>query len=343
MSVEGRYFYPHSARFVAARCTRPQKRLLRFESVQGEALGEFRARKVRISERLGNIPRRFRLPDGAMFETVDNDGADEMLRGTGRGPGAIDRVERSWKWVLVSVAVTLGATYGFVTFGIPALASALAAATPDDIVVEISHKSLQSIDGSLLKPSRLDAGDKARAERAFARLLRLEPDPGRFHLLFRSAPAMGPNAFAMPDGEIVVTDEIFPLVKSDTEIEGVFAHEMSHVNHRHGLQRIYQASLVPAAIAVATGDASQLGHMTALVPGVLLQSAYSRAFEQQADDDAAEMLRRDGQNPGALADLLQRMDEKVCGKAGCRPSWIASHPATGERVEKLRAAGKQHK
>ena len=66
------------------------------------------------------------------------------------------------------------------------------------------------------------------------------------------------------------------MAKMTTEIEGVFAHEMAHVYHAHGLQRVYQASLVPAAIAFITGDASQVGHFATILPGVLLQSAYSR-------------------------------------------------------------------
>jgi predicted Zn-dependent protease len=116
----------------------------------------------------------------------------------------------------------------------------------------------------------------------------------------------------------------------------VFAHELSHVDRAHGLQRIYQAALVPAAIAFVTGDASQLGHFASILPGILLQSAYSREFEQQADDDAAITLHRMGKNPAALADLLERMERKVCGPKECGPNWLGSHPATALRAARLR-------
>jgi Zn-dependent protease with chaperone function len=341
MNVEGRYFYPHSARFTAANVSRPEKRTLRFEAADGTMLGEFPLRQVRVTERLGNIPRRFRMPDGALFETADNDAADEMLRGTGRGSSLIDRIERSWRWVLVAIAVTLGATYGFIAYGIPALALALANATSPGVTVAMSQRTLQSLDGRVLHPSKLDAKTKTNALRVFDQLRHTDTKAGKYVLLFRSSPAIGPNAFALPDGEIVITDEIFPFIKSDAELEGVLAHEMSHADHRHGLQRIYQASLVPGAIAVATGDASQLGHLTTLVPGVLLQSAYSREFEQQADDDAAAALVADGKDPAALGQLLQRMDAKVCGKEGCGPGWLASHPATADRVNRLMSERKK--
>jgi hypothetical protein len=43
----------------------------------------------------------------------------------------------------------------------------------------------------------------------------------------------------------------------------------------------------------------------------------SQAFEQQADDDSAALLRRHGEDPGQLANLLERMDRKNCSKSGC--------------------------
>jgi predicted Zn-dependent protease len=77
--------------------------------------------------------------------------------------------------------------------------------------------------------------------------------------------------------------------------------------------------------------------MSVILPGILVQSAYSREFEQQADDDGAALLRRIGGHPARMADLLQRIDAKICGKDGCGPGWLGSHPQTAVRVEHLRA------
>jgi len=67
-----------------------------------------------------------------------------------------------------------------------------------------------------------------------------------------------------------------------------------------------------------------------------VEAGYSRGFEQQADDDAAATLNANGEDPAALAHLLQRMDETVCGKKStCPPSWLGSHPATADRAQRL--------
>src|SRR5262249_5372781 len=158
---------------------------------------------------------------------------------------------------------------------------------------------------------------------------------GGYLLLFRRGGFVGANAFALPDGRVVMTDELWQLVKNDEEIEGVFAHEMAHVDHAHGLQRMYQASLLPAALALLTGDPSQFSQVATVLPGILIESSYSRAFEQQADDDAAATLKRMGASPTHLADLLKRLEAKQCGKTGCVPSWIGSHPDTASRAARL--------
>lgn len=335
-SVEGRYFYPRQARFTKARASLPDRRTLRIEDESGKAIVETLLAPVRVSERLGDIPRHFRFRDGGQFETVDNDGVDAMLEGTRKGKHLLARIERSWSWVLLSVAVAIGAGFLFADFGIPALAYWLAMVTPYDASSQISQRGLEAMDGIFLQPTKLDAKTRAHAIVVFGRVRMQENHLGNYVLLFRNAPALGPNAFSLPDGRVIVTDQLFPLVKSDAELEGVFAHEISHSVHRHALQRVYQASLVPAALALLTGDLSQVGQLATFLPGVLIQSAYSRRFEQQADDDAAATLLKLGDDPAALAHLLQRMDAQVCGKKRkCPPSWLSSHPDTEARVERL--------
>lgn len=192
------------------------------------------------------------------------------------------------------------------------------------------------MDGRVLHPTHLSAARRADILGRFQRVTDWQPQGHRYTLLFRDAPAIGPNAFALPDGRVVLTDQLAQMSHDGQELDGVFAHEMSHVNRAHGLQSVYQASLVPAAIAFVTGDATQVGHVAAILPGLLLQSAYSRGFEQEADDDANRELRAHGEDPGRLANLLERMERDSCAKGGCLPSWLGSHPQTAARAFRLR-------
>jgi len=301
----------------------------------GDILAVVPLKSVQASSRLGAMRRRLDFPDGSSFDTADNDGVDALL---GRY-SLLHRLEKSWRTVVVSVIVAALAAIGFALYGVPVTAALLARHTPPSVAVYTTEQTLQAMDKIALKPSKTPDAVQKHYRDLFAAVAATAPRGATgYHLLFRDAPVIGPNAFALPDGTVVMTDQMIPFVKKDEEIEGVFAHELSHVDRAHGLQRIYQASLVPAAIAFITGDASQIGQFAAILPGILLQSAYSREFEHQADDDAAKQLRRMGASPAPLADLLERLEKKLCGrKQGCGPNWLGSHPATTERAAWLRA------
>jgi len=339
MMIDGRYFFPHSARFAPARAGLADA-MLRIVGLDDNLLAEAPFRRVKVTARLANIARRLTLPDGGMFETYDNDGVDDLLEDAKRisGQGWVDRLERSWRTVAASIVIACAAGGAFAVWGIPAIALGLAHQTPPAVSHLMADQTLRLLDGSYLKPTRLGAADQARALRLFDRVAAAAPrGRGGYALLFRDGAKIGANAFALPDGRIVMTDQLWKLIRNDDEIEGVFAHEMSHVDHAHGLQRVYEASLVPAAIAVMTGDLSQVSQLSVILPGILVQSAYSRGFEQQADDDAAALLGRIGASPARFALLLERLDKRTCGKDGCGPGWLGDHPQTQTRADHLRA------
>jgi Zn-dependent protease with chaperone function len=330
--LRGRYFFPRSTYCIDA-TAQAANGSLEIAGVDGALLASISLASVRPTSRLGAMRRRLDFPDGSSFDTEDNDAVDLLLEHR----SILHRLESSWRVVLISVIAAGLSAAAFVMYGVPATAGWMARHTPPSVAAYTTQQSLATLDKVALDTSKTPAAVQQHYRILLAGLAAKAPHGVRgYRLVFRSAPAIGPNAFALPDGTIIVTDQIVPLVKKDAEIEGVFAHEISHVDHAHGLQRIYQASLVPAAIAFITGDASQLGQFATILPGILLQSAYSREFEQQADDDAARLMRRLGKDPGALADLLERMEGKLCGKEGCGPSWLGSHPATAARAARLR-------
>jgi Zn-dependent protease with chaperone function len=334
ITIQGRYFFPLSARFAEAVATVTDG-ALEIADADGLHLASISLKAVKASSRLGAMRRRLEFPDGSSFETTDNDAVDAMARGS----GIINRLEQSWRLAVIALLCVGVASAAFVIYGIPTTAGWLARHTSGSFARYATEQTLEAMDKIALNPSKAPAEVQTHYRQLFAAVAARAPrGTGGYHLVFRDAPAVGPNAFALPDGTVVMTDQMIPFVHKDEEIEGVFAHEISHVDRAHGLQRIYQASLVPAAIAFVTGDASQLGHFAVILPGILLESAYSRSFEQQADDDAASLLRRMGKSPAALGDLLERLEKKYCGHdGGCGPSWLGSHPETAARAARLRS------
>jgi Zn-dependent protease with chaperone function len=343
VKVSGTFFPGHTSRAVPAHASLSDNAMLTITDVNGAILVVIPFRKVRVTTRLGKVYRCLEFPAGGHFETSDNDGIDAMLRAAGlmRRGALIDRLESSLRWVAVSVLIAGISIALMIEFGFPMAAAWLAQATPRPALTAMSTQTLKTMDELSLSPSHLSDKDKQKANALFARVAAVGAG-GRsgYHLIFRSSRSAGPNAFSLPDGTIILTDQLYELVKRDDELEGVFGHEIAHVDHRHVLQTVYEDSLIPVAIALMTGDASQFGQIAAVLPLMLIQSSYSRDFEQQADDESARMMERIGADPSALGDLLERMDKKLCGKEGCAPGWLGSHPATEERAVRLREEAK---
>ncbi len=341
--LAGTFFPGGSSRPIPAGASLSEAGMLTITDDSGKALAEIPFKHVRVSARLGNLRRRLELPDHSRFETADNDGIDAMFRAAGRRrwSALVDRLESSIRWVAISILVAAAATALTIVYGFPAAAAWLARETPRPVLTMISDQTLKTMDRLALRPSQLKPGDMRKARMLFARVTAVGVQgKSGYRLLFRDGGALGPNAFSLPDGTVVMTDELYVLVKRDDELEGVFGHEMAHADHRHALQMLYESSLLPVAIALMTGDATQFGQIATVLPTMLIESSYSRGFEQQADDDSAVMMKRIGADPSALGEFLERLDKKLCGKNGCAPSWLGSHPAATERAARLREEAK---
>jgi Zn-dependent protease with chaperone function len=227
---------------------------------------------------------------------------------------------------------------------LPAAADYIAPRIPQALVDEISHATLKSLDQHMLEPSALPSQRELEISRrmaAFAAEGKLPP----YRLHFRAAPKdMPPNAFALPDGEIVIFDSLLGQL-SDDEAIAVFAHELGHVAHRHGLRMLIQSAVVSTAVAVYLGDISSL---VAAMSTALLQANYSQSFESEADSYAAQALKRSGKSPLLLASALEKLEATAVrtGKkntakeekkdSGWLESWFSSHPSIARRSAALK-------
>jgi Zn-dependent protease with chaperone function len=278
-------------------------------------------REVQWPERTRHGTRTAHLPDGASLHCADPRLWDDFVRAGGRGDSAVVRAQQSWRWVLASIvtmAVVLGAMYAW---GVPWAARAALPLIPATVDVAIGEQAMASLDEHLLKPSKLPADQRQRLRAAFERALAAQQPgtvpPHRFE--FRSS-SIGPNAFALPGGTMVVLDELVEMVGGDESVlTGVVAHEIGHVRHRHGMRMLVQASAISVIASAVVGDFSSL---LATVPIWLGQAAYSRDAEREADADAARILKQAGISPAVMVSFF----EKVATWQPPRPAGSASAP-----------------
>ncbi len=286
---------------------------------------------------LGKTRRWIDLPDGARCGTDDLEAMEalEQLRGETGGMRVVHFLESRWKLVGMSIVIMILSIWGFMGYGIPFFAERVAYSIPPEFMESVSQQTAETLDDRLLSPSELDP---ERAEEVRSLFFQVSEEVGTgfsYQLDFRRSDALGPNAFALPSGRIIMTDTLVMLAESDEELMAVFAHEIAHVEKRHGMRTVLQNAGVFLLVSAVVGDVASISSAAAALPTMLAESGYSRKFEREADQVAGRYLIDQGWGTQPMQDILLRMTEGVPELPGA--AMLSTHPETQERLERLQA------
>ena len=150
-----------------------------------------------------------------------------------------------------------------------------------------------------------------------------------------------PNAFALPGGFIYVTRGLLPLMENEAELATVIGHEIGHVTAKHSVTQMSNAQLAQIGLGLgsilAPGVADRVGGLAGA--GLqLLFLKYGRDDERQADELGFNYALANRYDVREMADVFVALGRtgEAAGQSPI-PTWAASHPSSGERVETARA------
>jgi beta-barrel assembly-enhancing protease len=192
---------------------------------------------------------------------------------------------------------------------------------------ELAYENM-SMQGRTLDDERVNAAVKAIVDR----LNRGTADEFTYRVYVHDAPIT--NAFALPGGVLVVYTGLLRDAESAEQVAGVLAHEIAHVQRRHGMRRIAQSLGVVAALQLLVGDVSGVAAVAVHVLREATVNNYSRQQEREADLDAVKLMANAGIDPRALAGFFEVLQRKESGPS--LPVWLATHPDLAERVTDIR-------
>jgi Zn-dependent protease with chaperone function len=279
---------------------------------------------------VGGDTRMIGLPDGGTLEVPDGRAWDSLLARHGQHARLrlLASVERHWRATLAALALSATLIWAALAYGVPALVDRSVALIPPATDASIAAGGLKLLDAQLFAPTQLDAGRRAELGRSFASVAAdLGADDVR--LLFRRGREVGANAFALPDGTVIVTDELVALAAHEDELRAVFAHEIGHVRHRHAMRALLATSLTSVLSIALLGDVSAATTLVTGVPVTLAHAANSRQFEREADAVARHWMRQAGVPDARFDDLLERL-ERESGSG--RWNYLSTHPPLAERL-----------
>ncbi|WP_112663549.1 M48 family metallopeptidase [Microvirga flavescens] len=226
-------------------------------------------------------------------------------------------------WSLAATASLIVSAYVLV----PILAEKAAPLVPVSVEKQIGaavDKQIQFILGE--KTCNAPAGAAALAKLS-SRLSSVSPSKIAPEIQVISSKI--PNAIALPGGRIYLFKGLLDKADNVDAIAGVLAHEIGHVRHRDSLRRLMQTSGTSFLLGLLFGDVTGSGAII-LATRMMMDGAYSRDAERQADENAIAAMLALGRSPRPMGLLLSEIDK---GENGPIPSMLSSHPLTTERLE----------
>ena len=344
------------------------------------ALLQINGEQAHITQRFGGLPvaqvalkdiqwpertrygaRIAQLPHGASVQSLDADAWDAWAVSHGLGQSLLVRAQQSWRGVAIALVLLMGVVSAAYQWGLPVFARGATAVVPHEVDEVLGRNALVQIDASMMKPTQLSPETQSRIRERFAQGVQQTygANAPRYQLEFRQS-SIGPNAFALPGGTMVMTDELVELVKDDDVLMGVLGHELGHVTHRHGMRQLVHVTAMQAALGVAFGD---YGSLITMAPLLLGSMAYSRDHEREADLESLRFMRAARVSPLVMVKFFEAVRAEQAAKARAKNgtstesatdakretktrktplgiSIISSHPADEERMRLFREAAR---
>lgn len=239
---------------------------------------------------------------------------------------------RETSLVLGLAAIGLGMT-AFVFWGVPVLSGPLARATP----VGFEQRMGQNFDNQMgvLFP-RCEGAEGQYLLADLGRRIAAEADTP-FGVRVRAVHAPMINAFALPGGPVLVTDDLIREARTPDELSAVIAHEVSHIEKRHVMQAVWRSLGIGLLLDAVVGGGSGAGQQAVLLAGQATDLRYGRDAESEADLRGQQLLHGLGLSSRGVATFFSRLDGREVGKAGDASEFMSTHPDSRRRAAAARS------
>ena len=205
--------------------------------------------------------------------------------------------------------------------------------------VEIGRQSAIAAEKQLvlLRDARTDA----YLNRIVQRLSTYAPG-ARYPYQIKTVNASEINAFALPGGPMYVNRGLLQTARTEAELAGALAHEMSHIALRHGTHQASKAYLSQAGLGILGGllgrgsDASKVLNTVGGVGLNALFLKFSRDDEYEADQVGADIMAKAGYNPVAMATMFELLRAEQGRNPSKLEQFFSSHPSPANREARIR-------
>jgi predicted Zn-dependent protease len=151
------------------------------------------------------------------------------------------------------------------------------------------------------------------------------------------------NAFALPGGQVFITEGLLKRLQTEGQLAGVLGHEIGHVVARHGAEHIAKQQLtegLTGAAVLATYDPnnpnSRNSAAVAAMIGQLVTMRFGRQDELEADRLGVRLTSETGYDPRSMVALMKILEESSQGNRP--PEFFSTHPNPENRIARIQEA-----
>lgn len=140
------------------------------------------------------------------------------------------------------------------------------------------------------------------------------------------------NAYALPDGHIIVYTGILDSMKHYSELAALLGHEATHVYERHSMRILGKNISGYLIVSLVLNDIN--GAMAILIDNAnaIHSLTYSRTFEQESDEKSMQLLMKNNIDITGMKQLIESLKKKEVLSV---PEFMSTHPMTTNRLEYL--------
>ncbi len=338
-SVTGQFQYALSSKLYAARATIADNGQLAIVSCDtAETLICAPREDYRFGAVIPGLATELQLRDGALFIPADSHFRWPQLSGKATAAAKLESHKLS---ILAAVLLSPLLLWWIIVDLMPMLASAAVPLVPDSVKQQMGQQTFYGLQKTTLQPTELSVVQQAKVRYHWQMALQQLPlQQQGYQLHFYRSALFGANAFALPDGTVVITDELVQLLQEQPDaILAILLHEIGHVEGQHSVRLVAQSLGAALVFGILLGDVEGIAELLLGSGSALLQNAFSRDMEREADQFALQQLTALGKSPAAFADamtaLLQR-HSRDSSKSDLLLKYLSTHPDTAERIEHAR-------
>ncbi|EPJ49678.1 MAG: hypothetical protein OFPI_23520 [Osedax symbiont Rs2] len=331
--LAGTYYFPKSSRAASVELL-----------VNGEMVNLYQDKKCIMATNTAQLSVSSAIP-GVALEVDFADGGKFVATNSGDrlslASGKLERLEKSVKWVLASVLLVPLLIWFGVAVLMPKLVTESVNYLPDEVAQEMGEQTFYALKKSILDPSEIAKSDREQVINQWQQALdKLGLSREKFQLHIYKSDFLAANAFALPNGTVVITDQLLISLQDNPDaILAILLHEIGHVQRKHSMRIVAQSISNTIIVAVIFGDLETVAELLVGTTAALVQNAFSRDMEREADTYAFEKLVELGIPATAFAEAMQSFLDLNHSAADLPATqrkgllrYLATHPDIEERI-----------